>query len=154
MEFFEAWSENYILSIWVSSSGALKHYQVGMTLNEFSASCVLQQIGSMDLGCKSNVRPGFDQKFQREIFLFFLSLPSETVKFLFCRVGFFFLFIFIHRCSPLEVSNLLRVSPLRHCRLVAGSLMWLSKQQGHQCTRGFSLNVPVQVPGFIYFHSV
>ena len=41
MEFFEAWSENYILSMCVSSLGALKHYQAGMTLNEFSASCVL-----------------------------------------------------------------------------------------------------------------
>lgn len=64
----------------VSSSGALKHYQAGMTLNKFSASCVLQQIGSMDLCCESNVRPAFGQKFQREIFfsLYLVRLSNSS----------------------------------------------------------------------------
>lgn len=109
----------------------------------------------MCLGCKSNVRPAFDQKFQREIFNFFsLYLVRQSNSSSAELDFFFFLFTFIHRCSPLGVSNLFKVSPIRYCRLVSGSLMWLSKQQGHQLTRGFSFNVPVQIPDFIQFHSV
>ena len=142
-EFFEAWGESCTLSICVSCSGALRCYQARITLNKFSASCFLEHIGSMNLDCKSNVKASFWLEILRGDF-FFLPLPSETVKFLFWRVGFFFfLFTFIQRGSPFGVSNLFRVSPIRHCRFVSSSPMWLSKQQENHGSRGFSFNLPV-----------
>ncbi|XP_070952126.1 DNA-directed RNA polymerase I subunit RPA12 isoform X1 [Macaca nemestrina] len=37
----------------VPTASALKHYQAGITLNKFLASCFLEQTDSMNLSCKS-----------------------------------------------------------------------------------------------------